>query len=200
MACHSGNLRTSSRLRSIWDSHHQLRRHGRIPSIPRRRSSQLRQVTATWLAHWLLGPWVGALFCSCCARSSLACARKCGSATLSYALSVTLHGHSAHCPLCRRKACAMFSRISSNVNFVRFERLTYDLEEYRLENVFQLLKDTVRHLVFTTREHEDVVVVVALLNGAGFNAQSRTSDKQQFHLVLVEIDTNVRDMLPERTL
>ena len=47
----------------------------------------------------------------------------------------------------------------------RFERLTYDLEEYRLENVFQLLNDTVRHLVFTMREHEDVVVMVAQRNG-----------------------------------
>ena len=74
------------------------------------------------------------------------------------------------------------------------------MEEYRLENVFQLLNDTVRHLVFTMREHEDVVVIVELLNGTGFNAQSRTPDKQQFHLVLVEIDTNVRDWLAENSL
>ena len=109
-------------------------------------------------------------------------------------------GHSAHCQLCRRNICAMFSRMSSNVNCLRFERLTYDLEEYRLKNIFQLLSDTIRHLVSTAREHEDVVVIMELLNGTGFNAQTRTSDEQQFHLVLVEIDTNVRDWLAENTL
>ena len=89
----------------------------------------------------------------------------------------------------------MFSRTSSNVNCARFEHLTYDLEEYRLKNIFQLLNDTIRHLVLTTREHEDVVVIVELLNGTGFIAQSQTSDKQQFHLVLVKIGTNVQDWL-----
>ena len=74
------------------------------------------------------------------------------------------------------------------------------MEEYRLKKVFQLLNDTIRHLVFTARKHEDVVVMVALLNGTGFDTKSRTPDKQQFHLVLVEIDTNIRSWLAEDTL
>ena len=74
------------------------------------------------------------------------------------------------------------------------------MEQYRLKKVFQLLNDTVRHLVFTAREHEDVVVIVELLNGMGFKTQSRTPDKQQFHLVLGKIDTNVRDWLAGNTL
>ena len=48
-------------------------------------------------------------------------------------------------------------------------------------------------MVVTTRDHEDVVVIMEMLNGMGFHAQLRTPDKQQFHLVLVEIDTNVQD-------
>ena len=94
----------------------------------------------------------------------------------------------------------MFFRISNNVNCARFERLTYDLEEYRLKNIFHLLNDTIRHLVFITREHEHVVVIVEMLNGPGFIAQSRTLDEQKFHLVLVEIDTNVQDCLAENIL
>ena len=100
----------------------------------------------------------------------------------------------------RRKACAMFARISSNVNGARFERITYDLEEYRLKNILQLHNDTIRHLVFSTREHQDVVMIMELLNKIGFNAQSRTPDEQQFHLELVEIDTNVQDWLDGDTL
>ena len=93
----------------------------------------------------------------------------------------------------------MFSRTSSNAYGARFERLTYDLEQYRLKNIFQLLNDTIRHLVFTTREHDDVVVIMEILDGTGFIAELRTPDKQQFHLVLVEIDTYVQGCLAENT-
>ena len=47
----------------------------------------------------------------------------------------------------------------------------------RLKNVFQLLNDTVRHLVFNMREHEDVVVRVELLSGEGF--ERAHSDSRQ---------------------
>ena len=52
-------------------------------------------------------------------------------------------------------------------------------------------------LVFTTREQKDVVVIMEMLNGTGFIAQLGTPDKHQFHLVLLEIDTNVQDWLAE---
>ena len=124
------------------------------------------------------------LFLLCVNRVLLA-RGKSTSATLSYALwpQRTLFTVSS------QSLCHVFLNIRQRKNCVRFGRLTYDMEEYRLENVFQLLNDTVRHLVFIAREHEDVMVIMELLNGTGFNAQSRTPDKQQFRLVLVEIDT-----------
>ena len=89
----------------------------------------------------------------------------------------------------------MFSRISSHANCARFERLTYDLQEYRLKNMFQLLNDTVRHLVFTDERTRGCC-------GDNGNAErkSRTPDERQFHLVLVAIDTNVKDWLAQNTL
>ena len=163
MARQSGNPRTYSRLRSIWTvtiSSGATDRFRQYSVVARRNSAKLPQ----------LGSRIG-----CSIESCLRAEKEVS--TLSYALSVTLHGHSAHCPLCRRKACAMVSRISSNVYFARFERLTYDLEEYRLENIFQLLNDAFRHLVFTSREHEDVVLMMELLNGTAF--QRRVSDLGQ---------------------
>ena len=98
------------------------------------------KVTATWLAHVFHGPWVAALFLL--DRVLLARGKK--GSTLSYALSVTslATAHTLHCVVAKLVPCHPHS---SNVNCVRFERLTYDQEEYRLKNILQLLNDTIRH-------------------------------------------------------
>ena len=191
MASQSGNLRTSSRLRSIWTV---TSRSGATDGfrqyhvVASRNSAKLPQLGLR-IGCSVLGSAPSLLDRVLFARG------KVGLNTVVRTLCNPSWPQRTLSTVSSPMLVPCFSRISSHVNCARFERLTYDLQEYRLKNMFQLLNDTVRHLVFTTREHEDVVVIMEMLNG-----QSRTPDEQQFHLVLVEIDTNVKDWLAQNTL
>ena len=127
MACHSENLRTSSRLRSIWTvtiSSGATDRFRQCYVFARRSSTRLPQLGSR-IGCSVLG---SAPFS---ARSSLACARK-----MKPFMATT---HTVHCVVAKLVPC--FLELSSNVNCARLERLTYDLEKYRPENIFQLLND-----------------------------------------------------------
>ena len=98
-----GHSSTESDL--LTHAHDQLRRHGSISSRSTFCSSYLRQVSPIWRTRGLLGSWVGAL----CLFGSIESFFVRVKVRLQYrpALFCDLHGHSAHCPLCRRKACAV---------------------------------------------------------------------------------------------